>query len=178
MKPLTFAQRLWRGATPTPRPSTAEESIRREDRRLAFLGNGGRVTVAAFVGILAACGNSVSDSDIQFITAGMPPQFEALRMYGAVPHRDGSIGTSSHGLQQGCEATIREPGGPFRESVILDSQSAEYFELEVSRTPDGWSVTTDGLAAPSGNSVGLRTQFTNCLAAIKDKYRAEPDKVK
>lgn len=178
MKPLTFAQRLWRGSAPTPRRGTAEENIRREDRRLAFRGNCGRVTVVAFVGVLAACGNSVSDSDIQFIAAGMQPQFEALRMYGAVPHRDGSIGTSSHGLQQGCEAIIRSPGGAFRESVILDSESAEYFEIEVSRTPDGWSVTTDGLAAPSSNSVGLRTQFTNCVAAIKDKYRAEPDKVR
>ena len=177
MKPLTFAQRIGGGCASAPRRRTAEETIRREDRGLTFWCIS-RVTLAACVGILAACGNSVSDSDVQFITAGMPPQFEALRMYGAVPHRDGSIGTSAHGLQQGCEAIIRAPGGAFRESVILDSASSEYFELEISRTPDGWSVTTDGLAAPSGNSVGLRTQFTNCLAAIKDKYRAEPDKVK
>lgn len=110
----------------------------------------------------------------------MPAQFDALRMYGAVPVRDGSIGLSAHSparLQQGCEAVVRSARGDFRESVVLDSESAEYFELDVSRTPDGWSVTSDGLAAPSDNSVGLRTQFTNCVAAIKDKLRAEPETV-
>lgn len=157
MKTLTFARRLRVGGD-----------------------NCARVALAVFVGILAGCGNSVSDSDIQFVTTAMPTQFEALRMYGAVPARDGSIGLSAHGparLQQGCEAVIRSAKGAFRESVVLDSESAEYFELDVSRTPGGWAVTTDGLAEPSSNSVGLRTQFTNCLTAIKDKLRAQPDTV-
>lgn len=139
-----------------------------------------RITLAACVAVLAGCGNAVSDSDIQFVTAAMPARFEAFRMYGAVPFRDGSPGLSAHApakLQQGCEAVIRSAKGSFRESVVLDSESAEYFELDVSRTPDGWTVTTDSLAAPSGNSVGLRTQFTNCLAAIKDKLRAQPEPV-
>ncbi|WP_321962221.1 hypothetical protein [Paraburkholderia sp. J7] len=143
-------------------------------------GNCARVTLAALIGVLAGCGNAISDSDVQFVTAAMPTQFEAFRMYGAVPVRDGSNGLSSHGparLQQGCEAVIHSPRGAYRESVVLDGGSAEYFELDVSRTPDGWVVTTDGLAEPSSNSVGLRTQFTNCLTAIKDKLRAQPDKV-
>ena len=149
-------------------------------RRLRVGGDCARITLAVFVGILAGCGNDVSDSDIQFVTDAMPTQFEALSMYGAVPLRDGSIGLSAHGparLQQGCEAVVRSARGAFRESVVLDSESAEYFELDVSRTPGGWAVTTDGLAAPINNSVGLRTQFTNCLTAIKDKLRAEPDTV-
>jgi hypothetical protein len=61
--------------------------------------------------------------------------------------------------------------------VILDNESVEYFDLDVARTSSGWSVTTDGLAAPSDNSAGLRTQFTNCVTAINDKFRAEPEKV-
>ncbi|MEM5313301.1 hypothetical protein [Paraburkholderia sp. JHI869] len=169
MKTLTFAQR--------PR---AEETIRREKREFTIWGDCARMTLVVFVGILAGCSNGISDSDIQFVTAAMPPQIDAFRMYGAVPQRDGSSGTYAHGsagLQQGCEAIIHSPGGNVHESVVLDSASAAYVELDVSRTPGGWSVTTDGLTAPSDNSVGLRTQFTNCLSAIQDKYRAEPEKV-
>ena len=164
MKTLTFAQRLGAGSRPVS----------------TYLGNRPRVALAALVGVLAGCGNAISDSDIQFVTAAMPTQFEAFRMYGAIPVRDGSPGLSTHGparLQQGCEAVVRSPRGAFRESVVLDSESAEYFELDVSRTPGGWAVTTDGLAEPSSNSVGLRSQFTNCLTAIKDKLRAQPDTV-
>ena len=164
MKTLTFAQRL-----------------RVDGNQDTFRGNCARIALAAFVGILAGCGNPVSDSDIQFVTAAMPAQFDAFRMYGAVPFRDGSPGLSAHAptrLQQGCEAVVRSERGAFRESVVLDSESAEYFELDVSRTPDGWVVTTDSLAAPSGNSVGLRTQFTNCLTAIKDKLRAQPEAIR
>ncbi|MEX3942103.1 MULTISPECIES: hypothetical protein [Paraburkholderia] len=161
MRTLTFAQRLRAG----------------RNHELTFRSHCARITLAAYVAILAGCGNAVSDSDIQFVTAAMPSQFEAFRMYGAVPFRDGSPGLSAHAparLQQGCEAVVRAAKGSFRESVVLDSESAEYFELDVSRTSDGWTVTTDSLSAPSGNSVGLRTQFTNCLTAIKDKLRAQP----
>lgn len=161
MRTLTFAQRLQAG----------------RNHELTFRSHCARITLAAYVAILAGCGNAVSDSDIQFVTAAMPAQFEAFRMYGAVPFRDGSPGLSAHAparLQQGCEAVVHSAKGSFRESVVLDSESAEYFELDVSRTPDGWTVTTDSLSAPSGNSVGLRTQFTNCLTAIKDKLRAQP----
>ncbi len=164
MRTLTFAPRPW-GAG---------------GRTITFRSHCARITLAASIAILAGCGKDVSDSDIQFVTAAMPAQFEAFRMYGAVPFRDGSPGLSAHAparLQQGCEAVIRAPKGSFRESVVLDSESAEYFELDVSRTPDGWTVTTDSLAAPSGNSVGLRTQFTNCLTAIRDKLRAQPESV-
>lgn len=164
MKTLTFAQRLRVAG----------------DQKITFRSHCARITLAAFAGMLAGCGNAVSDSDIQFVTSAMPAQFEAFRMYGAVPFRDGSPGLSAHAparLQQGCEAVVRSAKGSFRESVVLDSESAEYFELDVSRTPDGWTVTTDSLSAPSGNSVGLRTQFTNCLTAIKDKLRAQPEPV-
>ncbi|MEM5424898.1 hypothetical protein AB3X91_02400 [Paraburkholderia sp. BR14263] len=164
MRTLTFAQRLRAG----------------RNHELTNRSHCARIALAAFVTALAGCGNAVSDSDIQFVTAAMPAQFEAFRMYGAVPFRDGSPGLSAHAparLQQGCEAVVRSAKGSFRESVVLDSESAEYFELDVSRTPDGWTVTTDSLAAPSGNSVGLRTQFTNCLTAIKDKLRAQPERV-
>jgi hypothetical protein len=61
--------------------------------------------------------------------------------------------------------------------VILESKSAESFDLDVVRTSSGWTVTSDGLAPPIVNSTGLRTQFTNCVSAIEDKVRAEPEKI-
>jgi hypothetical protein len=79
-------------------------------------------------------------------------------------------------LQQGCEAILRLPGGEKREAVILDSGTEASFDLDAIRTDDGWNVTSDGLSPPSDNPVAFRTQLTNCVSAIEDKYRAEPDK--
>jgi hypothetical protein len=79
-------------------------------------------------------------------------------------------------LLQGCEAILRLPGGEKREAVTLGSDTAASFDLDAVRTADGWSVTSDGLSPPSDNPVAFRTQFTNCVSAIQDKYRAEPDK--
>jgi hypothetical protein len=79
-------------------------------------------------------------------------------------------------LQQGCEAILRLPGGDKREAVILENSNDESFDLDAIRTADGWTVTSDGLSPPSNNPVAFRTQFTTCLSAIQDKYRAEPEK--
>lgn len=146
----------------------------------AFRGICTRIALAALVGNLAGCSSGVSDSDVKFIAAAMPPQFDSLRMYSAVPDSSGRSNTdaqASAGLRQGCVAIIRSGNGHTRETVILDSKSAGLFDLEVTRTSSGWSVTSDGLAPPSDNSAGLRIQFTNCVSAIEDKFRAEPDKV-
>ena len=90
------------------------------------------------------------------------------------PH--GGSGHPSAGLLQGCEATLHTASGHTREAVILENGSTVSFDLEAVRTSNGWTVTSDGLAPPANNPVAFRTQFTNCVSAIEDKFRAEPDK--
>jgi hypothetical protein len=141
----------------------------------------GRIALAALIGILASCGDSISDSDVQFVASAMPSQFESLRMYHTAPEDAAPFGSSARahapvGLQQGCEAILHVAGGEKREVVILDSGKAASFDLDAIRTSDGWNVTSDGLSPPSDNPVAFRTQLTNCVSAIQDKYRAEPEK--
>jgi hypothetical protein len=150
------------------------------DKLRAFCNVHTRIMLAALVGCLPGCSNGVSDSDAKFVAAAMPPQFESFRMYSAVPDSGGPIGAHAHRparLHQGCQAIIQSVGGRFRESVILENESAQSFDLDVDRTASGWTVTSDGLFAPSDDSAGLRTQFTNCVNALEDKFRAEPEKV-
>ncbi|SIO32071.1 hypothetical protein SAMN05444165_2217 [Paraburkholderia phenazinium] len=131
-------------------------------------------------GALAGCSDGISPSDVQFVVSAMPSQFESLRMYHTTPDNAAPFGSAApHGpvrLQQGCEAILRLPGGEKREAVILDSGTEASFDLDAIRTDDGWNVTSDGLSPPSDNPVAFRTQLTNCVSAIEDKYRAEPDK--
>jgi hypothetical protein len=139
-----------------------------------------RLKLMALVGALAGCSDGISQSDVQFVVSAMPPQFDSLRMYHTAPDNAAPFGSSApHApvqLQQGCEAMLRVPGGEKREAVILESGTAASFDLDAIRTADGWNVTSDGLSPPSDNPVAFRTQFTNCVSAIEDKYRAEPDK--
>jgi hypothetical protein len=139
-----------------------------------------RFKVAVLLGVLTGCSDGISQSDVQFVVAGMPAQFQSLRMYHTVPDDAAPLGSSAaHAavrLLQGCEAILRLPGGEKREAVTLGSDTAASFDLDAVRTADGWSVTSDGLSPPSDNPVAFRTQFTNCVSAIQDKYRAEPDK--
>lgn len=138
-----------------------------------------RAMLAALVGSLAGCTNGISESDSKFVAAGMPPQFESLRMY-AAPPVSGPVGSGARTdarPQQGCDAIIRSGSETVHESVTLDSVSTESFELDIVRTSSGWSVSADGLAAPGDNPVGLRTQFTNCISAIEERYTAEPEKI-
>jgi hypothetical protein len=139
-----------------------------------------RLKLAVLIGALAGCSDNISPSDVQFVVAAMPSQFKSLRMYHTATDNVAPFGSSgSHApvqLQQGCEAMLRVPAGDKREAVILDSSTAASFDLEAVRTADGWNVTSDGLSPPSDNPVEFRTQFTNCVSAIEEKYRAEPDK--
>ncbi|MGA3252308.1 MAG: hypothetical protein ABSD12_29830 [Paraburkholderia sp.] len=139
-----------------------------------------RLKLAVLIGALAGCSDNISPSDVQFVVAAMPSQFKSLRMYHTAPDNVAPFGSSGpHApvqLQQGCEAMLRVPAGDKREAVILDSSTAASFDLEAVRTADGWNVTSDGLSPPSDNPVEFRTQFTNCVSAIEEKYRAEPDK--
>ncbi|WP_144155474.1 hypothetical protein [Paraburkholderia sp. BCC1885] len=143
-------------------------------------GQGSRLTLVALIGVLAGCSDGISQSDVQFVTSAMPPQFTSFRMYHTAPDNAAPFGNSgSHGpvrLQQGCEAILHLPGGDKRESVILDSGADDSFDLDAIRTADGWNVSSDGLSPPADNPVAFRTQFTNCVSAIQDKYQAEPDK--
>lgn len=137
-----------------------------------------RITLVALIGSLAGCSDSMSETDVQFVIGAMPPQFQSMRMYLTAPENAAPFGSSAHAavkLQQGCEAVLTVPGGQKREAVILESQSAATFDLDAVRTADGWNVTSDGLAPPGDHPVEFRTQFTNCVSAIEDKYRSEPD---
>jgi hypothetical protein len=139
-----------------------------------------RLKLVVLIGVLAGCSDGVSQADVQFVIAAMPSQFESLRMYHTAPDNVAPFGSSApHApvqLQQGCEAMLRVPGGEKREAVILDSGTAASFDLDAIRTADGWNVTSDGLSPPSDDPVTFRARFTNCMSAIEDKYRAEPDK--
>ena len=139
-----------------------------------------RLKLAVLIGALAGCSDGISQSDVQFVVSALPSQFESLRMYHTAPDNAAPFGSSApHApvrLQQGCEAILHLPGGDKREAVILDTGTDASFDLDAIRTADGWNVTSDGLSPPSDNPVAFRTQFTNCLSAIEDKYRAEPDK--
>ncbi|MGA7781210.1 MAG: hypothetical protein WCA85_26375 [Paraburkholderia sp.] len=73
-------------------------------------------------------------------------------------------------------AIIRSQGRDVRETVILEDDPGASFDLDVARTFSGWHVTSDGLAPPSADSIAFRTQFTNCVSAVQDKYAAEPEK--
>lgn len=155
-------------------------AVRHKDKLRALWNVRSRIMLAALVGCLSGCSNGVSDSDAKFVAAGMPPQFESFRMYSAAPDIGGPIGAHAHHsarLHQACQAIIQSAGGRFRESVILENESAQSFDLDVERTASGWTVASDGLLAPSDDSAGLRTQFTNCVNALEDKFRAEPEKV-
>ncbi|CAE6771564.1 hypothetical protein R69927_06584 [Paraburkholderia domus] len=138
-----------------------------------------RLTLASLIGVLAGCSDGISQTDVEFVAAAMPAQFESLRMYKTAPDNVAPIGSAAHApvqLQQGCEAIIQTAGGHKREIVILDSRSAASFDLDAVRTSSGWSVTSDGLAPPADNPVGFRTQFSSCVSALVDKYRSEPEK--
>ena len=139
-----------------------------------------RFALAVLIGALAGCSDGISESDVQFVVAGMPSQFQSMRMYHTVPDDAAPFGSSAPHvalqLQQGCEAILRVAGGEKRVTVILDSGKAASFDLDAVRAADGWNVTSDGLSPPSDNPVAFRTQFTNCVSAIQDKYRAEPEK--
>jgi hypothetical protein len=139
-----------------------------------------RLKLMALVGALAGCSDGISQSDVQFVVSAMPSQFDSLRMYHTAPDNAAPFGSSApHApvqLKQGCEAMLRVPGGEKREAVILESGTTASFDLDAIRTADGWNVTSDGLSPPSDNPVAFRTQFTNCVSAIEDKYRAEPEK--
>lgn len=136
------------------------------------------IALGAFVALVAGCGDNISQSDVDFVATAIPTQFESFRMYSAaveVSHTAGEGAQPRSGLHQGCEAIIHHAQGHVRESVVLD-ESGGAFDLDVMRSGDGWVVTSDGLSPPSGNTVAFRTQFTNCVSAIEDKYRAEPER--
>jgi hypothetical protein len=135
--------------------------------------------LAAISSLVTGCSDGISDTDVAFVTAGTPPQFETLRMYGAAPDSVGPNGGKAHiagGLRQGCQAIIRAGTREVRETVILEDEPGASFDLDATRTADGWTVTSDGLTPPSTDPVGFRTRFTHCVNAIRDKYAAEPEK--
>lgn len=137
------------------------------------------IMLAAISSLVTGCSDGISETDVAFVTTGTPPQFESLRMYGAASDNfaPGSGGTHAPGrLHQGCMAIIRAAGRDVRETVILEDEPGPSFDLDVTRTSDGWDVTSDGLTPPSTDPVGFRTRFTHCVNAIRDKYAAEPDK--
>ncbi|RDJ97552.1 hypothetical protein [Paraburkholderia lacunae] len=154
--------------------------MRHKDGLCAFWDVRTRIVLVALIGALAGCSNGVSDADVNFVAAAMPSQFESFRMYNIASDSGGPVGAHAHRpgrLQQGCEAIIRSASGHLRETVILESGSAQSFDLDAVRTSSGWTVTSDGLAPPSDNSGVFRTRFMNCVSAIEDKFRAEPEKI-
>ncbi|WP_233808026.1 hypothetical protein [Paraburkholderia sp. HP33-1] len=143
--------------------------------RHAFTG----IMLVAISWLVTGCSDGISEADVAFVTAGTPPQFESLRMYGAAPDSIAPGRGNAHtagGLHQGCQAIIRSGGRVVRETVIFEDAPGISFDLDVTRTPNGWNVTSDGLTPPSTDPVGFRTRFTNCVNAIRDKYAAEPEK--
>ncbi|CAE6733529.1 hypothetical protein R69658_01926 [Paraburkholderia aspalathi] len=137
------------------------------------------VMLAAISTLVTGCSDGISEADAAFVTTGTPPQFESMRMYGAAPDNPAPGSGNTHapgGLRQGCMAIIRAGGRDVRETVILENEPGPSFDLDVIRTSDGWSVTSDGLTPPSTDPVGFRTRFTHCVNAIRDKYAAEPEK--
>jgi hypothetical protein len=137
------------------------------------------VLLASISGLLTACSDDISDTDIAFVTAGTPSQFQSLRMYGAVPNSapigGGSARTTGR-LRQACQATILAAGREERVTVILENVPGSPFDLDATRTSDGWNVTSDGLTPPSTDPVAFRTRFATCVDAIRDKFAAEPEK--
>lgn len=143
--------------------------------RRAFAG----IMLAAISSLISGCSDGISDGDAAFVTAGMPSQFQSLRMYGSAPENTvvGSSNARGAGrLHQACQAIVRGGGRDVRETVILEDEQGTNFDLEVTRTADGLSVTSDGLTPLSSDPVGFRTRFTRCVNAIRDKYAAEPEK--
>jgi hypothetical protein len=143
--------------------------------RRAFAG----FVLAAISCLISGCSDGISDSDVAFVTAATPPQFQSLRMYGAAANSAplGSSGVhAAGGLHQGCQAVISAGGREIRETVILEDEPGANFDLDATRTADGWNVTSDGLTPPSTDPVGFRTRFTRCVNALRDKYAAEPEK--
>lgn len=155
-----------------PRPTMLRHDT--SSLRHAFTG----IMLAAISCLVTGCSDGISEADVAFVTARTPPQFESLRMYGAAPDSiapgSGNAHTSGR-LHQGCQAIIRSRGRHVREVVIFEDEPGTPFDLDVTRTPNGWSVTSDGLTPPSADPVGFRTRFTSCVNAIRDKYAAEPE---
>lgn len=144
-------------------------------RRSTFAG----IILAAISSLVTGCSDGISETDVAFVAAGTPPQFETMRMYGAAPDTiavNGSKGHIAGGLRQGCQAIIRSGSREVRETVIFEDEPGAPFDLDATRTADGWNVTSDGLTPPSTDPVGFRTRFTRCVNAIRDKYAAEPEK--
>lgn len=138
-----------------------------------------RVTLAALIGALVGCSDGIAEADVAFVVATLPSHFDSMRMYYTAPDNVAPVGGAARpatGLKQGCEAIIRTARGHAREVVILENGLPESFDLDAVRNSDGWTVTSDGLAPPSGNPVAFRTQFMSCVSAIEDKFRAEPEK--
>jgi hypothetical protein len=137
------------------------------------------ILLAAISTLLTGCSDEIAEADVAFVTAATPPQFESLRMYGAAPESVGTGSRNTHApgpLHQGCLAIIRAEGRDVRETVILEDESGTPFDLDVTRTSDGWNVTSNGLTPPSADPVAFRTRFTSCVNAIRDKYAADPEK--
>lgn len=137
------------------------------------------IMLAAISSLISGCSDGISETDVAFVTAGTPPQFITMRMYGAAPDNVAPNSGKAHisgGLRQGCQAIIRAGSREVRETVILEDEPGASFDLDAIRTEDGWKVTTEGLTPPSTDPVGFRTRFTHCVNAIRDKYAAEPEK--
>ncbi|MFM0206954.1 hypothetical protein PQQ96_06050 [Paraburkholderia sediminicola] len=135
--------------------------------------------LAAISSLITGCSDGIAEADVAFVTAGTPAQFESLRMYGAVPDNIPLGSSNAHAagrLHQGCQAIISVDGRDVPVTVILENDQGASFDLDVTRTSDGWKVTSDGLRPPSTDPVGFRTRFTTCVNALRDKYAAEPEK--
>lgn len=155
-----------------PRPTMPRHDT--SNRRRAFVG----IMLATISSLITGCSEGISEADVAFVTAGTPPQFESLRMYGAPPDNIAPA-SSAHApmqLHQGCQAIIQAGGREVRETVILEDEPGASFDLDVARASNGWNVTSDGLRPPSADPVGFRTRFTACVNALRDKYAAEPEK--
>ena len=121
--------------------------------------------LASVVCMLSGC-NRVSSSDKRFVAATMPPAFEDFRMYSG----DGA----AHG-RQACLAMIRTPFGDAQESVVLQRGSGITFDVAATRDGGDWDISSDGAAPTSGTSAVFRFLVVDCVSALEDKYRAEPD---
>lgn len=135
-------------------------------------------TLAAWVALgtaFAGCDGDVSRAEEQYVIASMPAEFESFAMYRAIDARPVPAEQAAEG-HQGCQAIVRGPSGQrVREDLVLDANTEPSFDLDATRSTDGWRVSSESFTLIGQSTAAFHSRLVGCISAIRDRYRSQPE---